>query len=102
MPPLPGLHPLHRGVLTGIVFRVSLQVQEFKVTEARINEAREQYRPAACRASLLYFTMNELHAIHPMYQFSLKVPALLGGCSLFVGFIKRELQSHRITESHKV
>ncbi|NXO09420.1 DYH9 protein, partial [Oriolus oriolus] len=48
------------------------KVQEFKVTEARINEAREQYRPAACRASLLYFTVNELHAIHPMYQFSLK------------------------------
>ncbi|NXB13890.1 DYH9 protein, partial [Rhagologus leucostigma] len=48
------------------------KVQEFKVTEARINEAREHYRPAACRASLLYFTMNELHAIHPMYQFSLK------------------------------
>uniref|UniRef100_A0A8C3V2Y5 Dynein axonemal heavy chain 17 n=1 Tax=Catharus ustulatus TaxID=91951 RepID=A0A8C3V2Y5_CATUS len=48
------------------------KVQEFKVTEAKINEAREQYRPAACRAALLYFTMNELHAIHPMYQFSLK------------------------------
>ncbi|NXA70989.1 DYH9 protein, partial [Mohoua ochrocephala] len=48
------------------------KVQEFKVTEARINEAREHYRPAAGRASLLYFTMNELHAIHPMYQFSLK------------------------------
>uniref|UniRef100_A0A803V8E2 Dynein axonemal heavy chain 17 n=1 Tax=Ficedula albicollis TaxID=59894 RepID=A0A803V8E2_FICAL len=48
------------------------KVQEFKVTEARINEAREQYRPAACRAALLYFTMSELHAIHPMYQFSLK------------------------------
>ncbi|XP_068888721.1 dynein axonemal heavy chain 9 isoform X1 [Aphelocoma coerulescens] len=48
------------------------KVQEFKATEARINEAREHYRPAACRASLLYFTMNELHAIHPMYQFSLK------------------------------
>ncbi|NXA80882.1 DYH9 protein, partial [Thryothorus ludovicianus] len=48
------------------------KVQEFKVAEARINEAREQYRPAAGRAALLYFTMNELHAIHPMYQFSLK------------------------------
>ncbi|NWI39535.1 DYH9 protein, partial [Picathartes gymnocephalus] len=48
------------------------KVQEFKVTEGRINEAREHYRPAACRAALLYFTMNELHAIHPMYQFSLK------------------------------
>ncbi|NXH48679.1 DYH9 protein, partial [Dicaeum eximium] len=48
------------------------KVQEFKVTEGRINEAREQYRPAACRAALLYFTMNELHTVHPMYQFSLK------------------------------
>uniref|UniRef100_A0A8D2N608 Dynein axonemal heavy chain 17 n=1 Tax=Zonotrichia albicollis TaxID=44394 RepID=A0A8D2N608_ZONAL len=45
---------------------------EFKVTEGRINEAREQYRPAACRAAMLYFTMNELHNVHPMYQFSLK------------------------------
>ncbi|XP_064531689.1 dynein axonemal heavy chain 9 isoform X4 [Pseudopipra pipra] len=48
------------------------KVQDFKVTEAKINEAREHYRPAAARASLLYFTMNELHNIHPMYQFSLK------------------------------
>lgn len=64
------------------------------MTEARINEAREQYRPAACRAALLYFTMNELQAIHPMYHFSLKVPALSlwgssnGNCS----------QCHRITQ----
>ncbi|NWI20364.1 DYH9 protein, partial [Crypturellus soui] len=48
------------------------KVQESKVTETKINEAREHYRPAAARASLLYFTMNELRAIHPMYQFSLK------------------------------
>ncbi|XP_054702774.1 dynein axonemal heavy chain 9 isoform X6 [Grus americana] len=48
------------------------KVQESKVTETKINEAREHYRPAAARASLLYFTMNNLHAIHPMYQFSLK------------------------------
>ncbi|KAM6297516.1 dynein axonemal heavy chain 9 [Aegotheles albertisi] len=48
------------------------KVQESKVTEAKINEAREHYRPAAARASLLYFSMNDLHTIHPMYQFSLK------------------------------
>ncbi|KAM6343872.1 dynein axonemal heavy chain 9 isoform 1-T1 [Alca torda] len=48
------------------------KVQQSKVTETKINEAREYYRPAAARASLLYFTMNDLHAIHPMYQFSLK------------------------------
>ena len=43
------------------------------MTEVRINEAREHYRPAAARASLLYFIMNDLGRIHPMYQFSLKV-----------------------------
>uniref|UniRef100_A0A8C0Z1R8 Dynein axonemal heavy chain 9 n=1 Tax=Canis lupus familiaris TaxID=9615 RepID=A0A8C0Z1R8_CANLF len=49
-----------------------LKVQEAKVTEVKINEAREHYRPAAARASLLYFIMNDLSKIHPMYQFSLK------------------------------
>lgn len=53
------------------------QVKEAKVTESKINEAREHYRPAAARASLLYFIMNDLNKIHPMYQFSLKVPHLL-------------------------
>ncbi|XP_024836323.2 dynein axonemal heavy chain 9 isoform X6 [Bos taurus] len=51
---------------------VEKKVQEAKVTEVRINEAREHYRPAAARASLLYFIMNDLGRIHPMYQFSLK------------------------------
>ncbi|XP_059853389.1 dynein axonemal heavy chain 9 [Delphinus delphis] len=51
---------------------VEKKVQEAKVTEVNINEAREHYRPAAARASLLYFIMNDLSRIHPMYQFSLK------------------------------
>nr|XP_058139450.1 dynein axonemal heavy chain 9 isoform X3 [Dasypus novemcinctus] len=51
---------------------VEIKVQEAKVTEVKINEAREHYRPAAARASLLYFIMNDLSKIHPMYQFSLK------------------------------
>lgn len=34
--------------------------------------AREFYRSAASRASLLYFILNELNAINPIYQFSLK------------------------------
>lgn len=64
--------------LIPFMFCVSLlQVKEAKVTEAKINEAREHYRPAAARASLLYFIMNDLNKIHPMYQFSLKVPSLL-------------------------
>ncbi|KAM5306863.1 dynein axonemal heavy chain 17 isoform 1-T1 [Glossophaga mutica] len=48
------------------------KVQEAKVTEVKINEARESYRPAAERASLLYFILNDLNKINPIYQFSLK------------------------------
>lgn len=48
------------------------KVEEAKVTTTRIDEAREQYRPAATRASLLYFILNDLHKINPIYQFSLK------------------------------
>lgn len=50
-----------------------MQVLEAKVNEVKINEAREHYRPVAVRASLLYFIINDLNKINPMYQFSLKV-----------------------------
>ena len=33
---------------------------------------REFYRGSAARASLLYFILNDLNKINPMYQFSLK------------------------------
>ncbi len=49
------------------------KVKEARITEVKINEARELYRPAAARASLLYFILNDLNKISPMYQFSLKV-----------------------------
>ncbi|XP_076000722.1 dynein axonemal heavy chain 11 isoform X3 [Genypterus blacodes] len=51
---------------------IEMKVLEGKVTEVKINEAREHYRPVAVRASLLYFIMNDLNKINPMYQFSLK------------------------------
>ncbi|XP_062567134.1 dynein beta chain, ciliary-like [Saccostrea cucullata] len=51
---------------------IEVKAKEAKKTEAEINLARESYRPAAARASLLYFILNDLHKIHPMYQFSLK------------------------------
>jgi len=51
---------------------VEEKVKEAKVTEEQINIAREEYRGAASRASLLYFILNDLNKIHPMYQFSLK------------------------------
>ncbi|NXM68229.1 DYH17 protein, partial [Serilophus lunatus] len=48
------------------------KVKEAKVTETQINVARENYRPAAERASLLYFILSDLNKINPIYQFSLK------------------------------
>ncbi|NXK40473.1 DYH17 protein, partial [Piprites chloris] len=48
------------------------KVKEAKVTEVQINVTRENYRPAAERASLLYFILSDLGKINPIYQFSLK------------------------------
>lgn len=40
-------------------------------TEAQIDAAREGYRPCAQRASILFFILNDLGRIDPMYQFAL-------------------------------
>ncbi|XP_044534788.1 dynein axonemal heavy chain 11 [Gracilinanus agilis] len=51
---------------------IELKVDEGKENEAKINEARDCYRPVAARAALLYFVINDLRKINPIYQFSLK------------------------------
>uniref|UniRef100_A0A8C9AK17 Dynein axonemal heavy chain 11 n=1 Tax=Prolemur simus TaxID=1328070 RepID=A0A8C9AK17_PROSS len=51
---------------------IERKVIEAKENERKINEARECYRPVAARASLLYFVINDLRKINPIYQFSLK------------------------------
>jgi dynein heavy chain len=51
---------------------VEVKAKEAVTTSAKIDAARELYRPAASRASLLYFILNDLHKINPIYQFSLK------------------------------
>lgn len=40
-------------------------------TEREIDDTREQYRPVASHASLLFFAISEMAAIDPMYQYSL-------------------------------
>ena len=62
---------------------IEIKVAEAKITEKKINEAREHYRPAASRASLLYFILNDLSKINPLYQFSLKVCTTTGYMILF-------------------
>lgn len=48
------------------------KVLEARATAIEIDKARENYRRVAERASILYFILNDLHRINPMYQFSLK------------------------------
>nr|CAD7423389.1 unnamed protein product [Timema monikensis] len=51
---------------------IEVKVREARIMGVEIDAAREQYRVAATRASLLYFILNDLHKINPIYQFSLK------------------------------
>ncbi|CAK8695850.1 unnamed protein product [Clavelina lepadiformis] len=51
---------------------IEKKVAEAKITEVKINDAREGYRVVAQRAALLYFILNDLNVINPIYQFSLK------------------------------
>ncbi|MEW5314022.1 MAG: hypothetical protein WDW38_005550 [Sanguina aurantia] len=63
------INTLNHSKLTSSV--ISNRVQEAEVTERSINEAREHYRPAATRGSILYSVVADLSLISPMYQFSL-------------------------------
>ena len=51
---------------------VEVKAKEAVITSAKIDAARELYRQAAARASLLYFILNDLNKINKIYQFSLK------------------------------
>ncbi|XP_046962283.1 dynein axonemal heavy chain 2 [Vanessa cardui] len=55
--------------------RTSLEVKEALITsqdtEKEIDSARQGYVPVAVRASVLFFALNDLSRIDPMYQFSL-------------------------------
>lgn len=62
-----------KNTATEIVKKVS----ESRQASIKIDEAREHFRPVATRASILYFIINDLHKINPIYQFSLKVLRIL-------------------------
>ncbi|GAB5364245.1 hypothetical protein AAMO2058_000953100 [Amorphochlora amoebiformis] len=51
---------------------VKNQIKETEETSKKINESRNQYRLAAVRASVLFFVLNDLAKIDPMYEFSLQ------------------------------
>ncbi|KAI5643131.1 dynein heavy chain and region d6 of dynein motor domain-containing protein [Phthorimaea operculella] len=62
---------------------IAVKVAEGKVTAVKIDEAREKYRSAGARASLLYFILNDLNKINPIYQFSLKAYTVVFKDALF-------------------
>jgi dynein heavy chain len=50
---------------------VTESLQNAETTEIRIDALREGYRPSATRASILFFVLNDLGKVDPMYQFAL-------------------------------
>ena len=51
---------------------INQRVKDSKATEAQTDKSREEYRPVAIRASILFFCIVDLSNIDPMYQYSLQ------------------------------
>lgn len=51
---------------------IAEKVAAAKITEAKINETSENYRPAASRGALFYFMLSDLSKIHSFYKYSLE------------------------------
>ncbi|KAI8473051.1 MAG: flagellar outer dynein arm heavy chain beta [Monoraphidium minutum] len=47
------------------------KVRQARTTEASISKAREVYRPVAARGSLVFFLIDELHALDRVYHYSM-------------------------------
>ncbi|XP_076295130.1 dynein heavy chain 2, axonemal kl-2 [Lasioglossum baleicum] len=63
------LSTLQSSKATATSITESLIVSE--ETEEEIDLARDEYRPCAQRAAILFFVLNDMSLIDPMYQFSL-------------------------------
>lgn len=55
-----------------ISIEIAEKVENAKITEAKINETSELYRPAASRGALIYFLLTDLSKIHSFYKYSLE------------------------------
>jgi len=75
---------------------VTQQMIVAEQTEKNIDAARETYRGCAVRSALLYFVINDMAVIDPMYQFSLDFYFALFGTS-----IDRAPKSEQIEERIK-
>ncbi|KAL0216159.1 hypothetical protein P9112_008343 [Eukaryota sp. TZLM1-RC] len=88
------INTLNQSKVTSSV--ISQRVGESEVTEAKINKARESFRPMATRGSILYFVITDLALIDSMYQFSLSYFS-----NLFQNVLKNAQQSENLEERLK-
>ncbi|XP_026839391.1 dynein heavy chain 2, axonemal [Drosophila erecta] len=66
---------LQKSRQTSVLVKESLSIAE--VTEVEIDAARQEYKPASERASILFFVLMDMSKIDPMYVFSLAAYILL-------------------------
>ncbi|XP_017886409.1 dynein heavy chain 2, axonemal [Ceratina calcarata] len=75
----------------------SISIEESLVvsveTEKQIDLAREEYRPCAHRAAILFFVLNDTSLIDPMYQFALDAYV-----TLFMQSIDKSSKSLKLAE----
>lgn len=50
---------------------ISAKAAEAAATEAEIDQTRDEYRPVAIRAALLFFCVADMARVDPMYQYSM-------------------------------
>ncbi|XP_030042289.1 dynein axonemal heavy chain 2 [Microcaecilia unicolor] len=72
---------------------VGEQLETSEETEIMIDMAREGYRPCSQRASILFFVLNDMGRIDPMYQFSLDAYI-----DLFILSIEKSKRSTKLEE----
>merc|ERR1719487_1031383 len=56
---------------------VTEQVEVAEEKKEKIKKAREEYIPCGLRAAILFFVLNDLVSVDPMYQFSLEAYVIL-------------------------
>ncbi|XP_048505442.1 dynein axonemal heavy chain 2 [Athalia rosae] len=85
------LNTLQVSKATAISVQESLITSE--ETEVEIDAAREGYRPCSKRAAILFFVLNDMSHIDPMYQFSLDAYI-----SLFIISIDKSQKSQKLSD----
>lgn len=68
---------------------IAVQVAEATITEVKINQSRELYRPVAAEGSMLFFLIIQLCFIEHMYQYSL---------DSFVSFLYKAIDRTEMSE----